>query len=134
VGKIGTLGTIAIHGESLIAEVLRNIKSTKVNLLTRFECSFTSFPLASSVFLKDFCFLKLTYEIEKLINDVKETRGEDFVIIFFDSFKEVKTTLETSGEDGTIHSKRVEKIGKYTRNGAKRVEKMVCHILKTSMD
>jgi hypothetical protein len=34
----------------------------------------------------------------------------------------LKFTLETSGEDGKIHSKRVEKMGKYTRNEWRRCE------------
>ena len=38
-----------------------------------------------------------------------ETSGED-----------AKNTLETGGEDAKIHSKRVEKMQKYTRNGWKR--------------
>ncbi len=32
----------------------------------------------------------------------------------------VKTTLETSGKDAKLHSKRVEKMQNYTRNGWKR--------------
>jgi hypothetical protein len=40
-----------------------------------------------------------------------ETSGED-----------VKTTLETSGEDVKLHSKLVEKIYNYTRNGCGRCE------------
>ncbi len=33
-----------------------------------------------------------------------------------------QTTLETSGEDGNLHSKRVEKMGIYTRNEWRRQE------------
>ncbi len=38
----------------------------------------------------------------------------------FDS--EVKNTLETSGEDFELHSKRVEKISNYTRNEWRRFQ------------
>ena len=86
---------------------------------TRFECSFysgTSPGPAVKIFKKILknVFFKFKTSFEKsdglkiLENDNKT--GENWLTIFW------KNTLETSGEDWKIHSKRAEKIEKYTRN------------------
>ncbi len=79
---------------------------------TRFECSFTSSPLVSSVFF----IVSIREELYGLENlegttAVKARESLTDILKAAEMAGQRETTLETSGEDVKLHSKRVEKIG-----------------------
>ncbi len=78
---------------------------------TRFECVLTCFPLVSSVFFSDGQFTQI-HGNEVCVGDIVVINVGD-MLCADGLLLEGETTLETSGEDVALHSKRVEKI---TRN------------------
>ncbi len=96
------------------------VSSVVFKLFTRFECGFSSFPSGSGLQMYNYVLkvdvLNAVYNPNttgadstvpphwKMQTQAKYTRNE---------WRRCKTTLETSGEDVKLHSKRVEKTGSY---------------------
>ncbi len=75
---------------------------------TRFECGFPDTAVV----------VGLNVDHDELCSEVSEELGK----IQMKKNHERKLTLETSGEDVLLHSKRVEKMCYYTRNEVRRFE------------
>jgi hypothetical protein len=106
-------------------------KVFKNNFYTRFECSFTSSSLVSSVVLHPLHSFECSFTFSSLVSSVVfrfTARVLCFTLTVIDTsvtgstqrntvrescctkMETSKTTLETGGEDVKLHSKRVEKM------------------------